>query len=239
MGTLAESHRRESKEFAAMDSKPTGGWQFVNISEPKKDDDIRRMVRANAMRYFRKKQKQERQASSKVRGKVAAKSEATPLDRVNHSTEPSTSPEPRVVQQTPEDEMRREDLYPLWPDELSQTLGNLDTMSLGLWKERYVRAEELVQTVDKRLTDPSRRNDLSVWEPDGDEGFGRMPAQRRLGARPQTLLDAEHIDQFNYLPGSSLPGSSSSRYNAFTIHHCERPPYSYLLDVYPSPACLH
>ena len=183
--------------------QPPDGWQFVNISEPKKqkkDETIRKTVRANAMRDFRRKQKEERQASTQTH----AHPHAHKADEARKSDVP---PEALAILQyaMPEsmpgflgDDRLHEGALGLCCAEMRQLLGNLESMSLTELTAK--NEEELARQAEQQVFDPSTAPE---WFPDESSVLSRRISrglvQQKIATNPSTLLDSG-VEPFNAMP---------------------------------------
>ena len=189
--------------------QPPGEWQFININEPKKqkkDEAIRRIVRANAMRDFRRKQKDERQALAQAHAELRG-CEGYVTQQPEEAVESLEAPQLAVDLQyfIPEympgflgDERLSDKVYDLCAWELKQLLGNLESMSLT----ELTRNNEamMAQQVQEKITDPPMEHrspfarPKQLWCMDS-----KGPVKRKVTANPNTLLDSAS-DPFNAMP---------------------------------------
>ena len=180
-----------------MAGEPQGGWQFVNIVEPKKqkkDEDIRKLVRANAMRDFRKKQKEERQAAAHARGQPNNKDHNAA--RRHHHTD---SDELEIVSQRPvsvcrNDKPWRDEAYFYGAAQLKQLLHNLESMSMDELNTTY--EEELAEHIQQTSSYPD--TNMNTLREAGWVFSSEFPAAEPV-VNPKTLLDSG-ADPFNAAP---------------------------------------
>lgn len=196
--------------------QPLGRWQFVNINQPKKqkkDESIRRIVRANAMRDFRRKQKNEKYVSAQTRAKPRIREAHVtecPKKVIESCEAPKLATPPQCF--IPEymlgflgDERPSEDAYNLCSLQLKELLGSLEALSLT---ELTIRnEEELAQQARQQVFDPSTAPE---WLPVKSRKLSSMDstglAKQRFAADPRSFLDIGG-DPFN-----TMPVSSTSRY---------------------------
>ena len=168
----------------------------MNISEPKKqkkDEEIRKLVRANAMRDFRKKQKEERQAAAYARGR-ADTSEQISADRHDRteSEEVEIITEQAVSRRN--SKPSRDEAYYYGAAQLKQLLKNLESMSMNELEMTY--EEEMAEHIQQISLYPGANNN-ALRETDWVFS-SEFPAAESL-VNPRTLLDSG-IDPFNAAP---------------------------------------
>ena len=202
--------------LGAMASKPLGGWQFVNISEPKKqkkDEAIRKVVRANAMRDFRKKQKEERQAAGQTRRKPSA-NEGRPVRPLHGTGKPEESTvvsQYSVPKRRADKPMRNEACF-FGAPQLKQLLHNLDSMSLA---ELTMEYEEGFAHQEEPYTSTLGVNVSSLY--DGGTAFSRNLSKAKLPSNPRTLLDSG-VDPFNASPIFGNPRYVMENFNRVVLY---------------------
>ena len=94
------------EETETGDAQENKGWQFVNLSQsgPTNKAELRKVVRANAMRYYRKSQRESR-----------------PVDAIEVT--PDDSPDSSLVRQTRDGRSPwLKDKHHTWPNEWDQVL---------------------------------------------------------------------------------------------------------------------
>ena len=168
-----------------MASNRQGGWQFVNISEPKrqkKDEAIRKIVRANAMRDYRKKQREERQPAIQADRKPRA-NEGRPVRHFPGTEKPeeSTVVSQCSVSEALDDRPWQDLAYVIGTAQLQQLLRDLDSMSLA---EITIESED---ELAKQSHDPRPEGGLPFWQ------------GAKFSVNPKTLLDSG-TDPFSALP---------------------------------------
>ena len=193
--------------------QPPGGWHFININEPKKqkkDKSIRKIIRANAMRDFRRKQRDERQALAEAHPEVRECEGHT--DRCYNGAMESlgapemvADPQPFLPEFMPDflrDERLSNEAYNLCGGELGELLGDLESMTLmELIKKKE---DEVERQALHNVLDESFATGQPIVPP------GKLPCMevvnRNLKAEPTTLLD------YAGDPFSALPISDNKRY---------------------------
>ena len=181
-----------------MTSKPQGGWQFVNISEPKrqkKDEAIRKVIRANAMRDFRRKQKEERLAM----GQACRKPSANEGRRVRHPDRTEELEELTTVSQHPiprrlGDKPARDEPVVMGDPQLLQLARNLDLTSLAELTNKD--EEQLVEQEEQHTLTPAA-NVNSICN--GGVALSQNPSKAKSPSNPRTFLDSG-TDPFNASP---------------------------------------
>ena len=170
------------------------GWQFVNLSESRqgKDADLRKLVRVNAMRDYRRRQKQRQSAS---------------IDHTSHkipTTQFPSAPQPpagtREVQPADDtDDALLHEVLSGWPGELEQELVEFQAISVPLGRARAPRKQER----------NSHRDALASSVP------GRSPRRTSVNVSPISILGGGNKDPFNMYPMSGW-----SRYSEL-LDHCK------------------
>ena len=169
-------------------------WQFVNLSESRqgKDADLRKLVRVNAMRDYRRRQKQRQSAST---------------DHTSHNT-PTTqfpsAPQPpagtREVQpgDDTDDALLRE-AFSGWPGELEQELVEFQAISVPLGRVRAPGKQER----------DSHRDASASFVPK------RSPRHTSVNVSPISILGSGNKDPFNMYPVSGWSRRSE------LLDHCK------------------
>ena len=193
--SLAPRLCNSEAQLSAMASK---SWQFVNMSEPaeKKSAEVRQIVRANAMRDFRKKQKHHiillhkkgREAKTKAQ---TARSSGSPPSESSASTREPHRPKGATG------EAWRQQVH---TQELGQIQADLRSMSLS--KRSKMEEAEFEQLANEHAACPE-------------------DSQRRmaLSAVKQLSGPNKHLGCGNVDPFDALPVSGNQHYNSFLMHH--------------------
>lgn len=180
----------------------TATWQFVNISEPKqsKANGYRTMVRANAMRDHRRKQKQEamgqfqKRCSGHNRGDSNTKVSAIAIQQVE--TEPSNASSSQASEK-------------VWTAALTELLDHLKDVDLaGIVASRAVEStishDGAIPVLDFQRTHCT----------DEEKDVPDLP--ETLPPSPRTILTLYSMDPFN-----ALPANGNSRYSSYVLKHCK------------------
>ena len=170
------------------------GWQFVNLSESRqgKDADLRKLVRVNAMRDYRRRQKQRQSAS---------------IDHTSHKT-PTTqfpsAPKPpagtlEVQPADDTDDALLHKAFSGWPREFEQELMEFQAISVLLGRVRAPGKQERDSHLDALASSVP-------WQ---------SPRRTSVNVSPISILGGGNKDPFNTYPMSGWSRRSE------LLDHCK------------------
>ena len=169
-------------------------WQFINLNQPKesKNEDVRRVIRANAQRDFRRKQRQQ----------------AIHKHRKSLSNGTSTSNQSAELFRTP-DGAQREEGQVLWHAALGEPLAELQELTP-------------YELSNRTETIPNPDCTAALWPPYSALGNGTSEDNSHSGdsyrpVSPKTPLDPASVDPFN-----ALPVQADTKYHSYILHHCKQ-----------------
>lgn len=183
-------------------------WQFVNISESKQatDADLRKVVRVNAMRDYRRREKHRLMS--------------TPPPKLNcYRKVPAVLSNPAALRAEADDDdsMWLQSASNGWPSEWEQALSQVEsTMSASFpLRTRPVQANTAAES-DENINDTLCNKQSSVWQ--------------HNGASPILMLGSGNKDPFNSYPIRNGPRHSE------LLSHCKYSPRSPLLGPHHTSA---
>ena len=178
-------------------------WQFVNVNEPKKNQDkgIISVVRAHAMRNVRRKQRMELTAQHQKR----LKAQAPRSDRADSNATAEYS-----VQKNPDDWPIGDKADLDWSMSLREMLSKLESTNLGHLASR--KEAEVAAEYDQDAQRPD------YWQSHSEDET-RASKRVTLGTHgpesPKSLVGDGVFDPFDVMP---ISGCAS--YNSHALNHC-------------------
>lgn len=181
-------------------------WQFVNFSEPKKnqDKDVISMVRAHAMRDVRRKQRMEimAQHKKKIRAVASQSHHAESSVTVNHSS-----------QRNPYDWFLAGNADTDWLTALRRMLSKLESVNVDLASTKDAGNES-------ECDDYATSSDYwRGYDKDEIQASIRLILGTLRTGSPKSLVRESLCDPFD-----AIPVAARSSYNGHVLNHCTPPP---------------
>ena len=200
--------KNEAKPRKLSTSKSEGGWQFLTFSrlDSTKDAVVRKIVRANATRYFRKSQRQ------RLDQDVVQSTVDPPLSVQGNTLGYPDLSELQICRKDKHETV--DSLWSLdencnWPNEWEGLLKEAQKLSKSI---APFNQGEAPFSQDEVLLQSPKENDISGKL---DSNQRRANARRNSATNPQSLLGSGGSDPFDALPVKDCPQNSEY------LHHCK------------------
>ena len=169
-------------------------WKFINLNQPKesKNEEVRRVIRANAQRDFRRKQR--RDAVNKHRKSLSNGTSTNNLSAELIESSGGASQEQQQV------------LWHAGLEELPATLQDVTSNKSSSSREAIPDTD---RTAAFWAPKSALTGETSKDDPRSSDSYWRIG--------PTTTLDAVSVDPFNV-----LPVQAETRYHSYVLHHCEQ-----------------
>ena len=185
--------KAESETIAHMMEKQPATFTFINLSEPKqgKDEDLRKLIRSNAMRSYRWKQKQKQKA---VKFQMRKGPITAPLREKDRPRLLPDASEQLELSQLSQLQNSRSD----WPEDSDMSLLEAQQLSLP-------ESESIAERDDQN-------HDYLLFTHCGEPFIARP----KLALSSHKLFGDGLNDPFNVYPIGGCP-----RYNSYVLNHCK------------------